>query len=1057
MNEFRRYRVVRPEWVVDSIAASRLLPWHDYSIINGGATQKALPFSRQSYQDAAAQATDTIAAIKIPEEKVACEKPQEQRESLAEGVSEDLQKKHQEDQSEFSEPEAPKHQKGETPEEYNARLLSNPRLHAASANNPGFITQFFHQSRLHHLATWKADLKGQMQSLARSHLLTHHPPKRVPGARRYIIHADFDSFFAAVAMQKNPSLKEKPIAIAHGPGPGAEIASCNYPARRFGVKNGMWMKGAQQVCPDLTVLPYDFPGYEKVSRQFYEAILSLGGVVQSVSIDEALIDISTLCHSAAGSSGIATGEGAIYREQSAADEIGQRLRTELLARTGCNISVGIGGSILLARLALRKAKPAGQFQLKPEAVLDFIGDLVVTDLPGVAHGLAGKLEELGVKYVRDLRPLSRDRLAAVVGTRTGEKLYNHARGIDTAEVGVEPMRKSVSAEINWGIRFVNNAQAEEFVGNLCAELHNRLVDNGVRGHQLTMRVMRRAADAPFEPPKHLGHGLCDTFSKSAALYTPTNATDVLTREAVAILRSLAISPCDLRGIGVQMTKLEPLKYPAVAGEPEQSSQRKLPFTPTKQRTVRDIPADPDELDSPCKGDPLPRSPLPISQLRPSADPAVNRPIDLTGSQFILPREQSPTPTPSPSSRRHRRSLHDSRNGNICASFKAGASHRTTTNPPQSAPLSLPPQSQLDESTLSELPEAIRNEVLGYYAPKPRASHQPLPPPQPTTPTKRRRRKPTGGTAGAREGNPNTLSAFMRRTADHPPAPGPSLVSEASARGDNSGEERSNNQDGPEVPEDISTSFLEALPDDIRSEVLTEHAQARAHEQARKRGRKERQIAAAAEAAASRTRRAPPRTLRLPECPPPPTFTAARLSRVPDVRRAVSEWVRTFGSVGVAGCAAKGKEGRGDGVGTGPVPDASLGNQDSGGQDVAGSANADRNQGRASNNIDVDTGAGIRPFTDDVMALAEYLRAVVVREHDVAKAVGVVRWLRWLLEDAGLVGGGDGEKKKEDTGKQLVGSGDNPDETVSWRRALAMVQDAVDGGARERGLPPVEFG
>lgn len=42
----------------------------------------------------------------------------------------------------------------------------------------------------------------------------------------------------------------------------------------------------------------------------------------------------------------------------------------------------IGSNILLARMATRKAKPDGQYHLKPEEVDDFIRGQLVTNLPG---------------------------------------------------------------------------------------------------------------------------------------------------------------------------------------------------------------------------------------------------------------------------------------------------------------------------------------------------------------------------------------------------------------------------------------------------------------------------------------------------------------------------------------------------------------------------------------------------------------------------------------------------------------------------------------------------
>ena len=127
-------------------------------------------------------------------------------------------------------------------------------------------------------------------------------------------------------------------------------------------------------------MPYDFLAYEEASRLFYECILEVGGVVQSVSIDEALIDVTSIILAAVGSEGSGIDEGSVWREQEKADQIALSLRDRIKAMTGCAVSVGIGGNILLAKVALRKAKPAGQYQIRPEEVLAFLGELKVDDL-----------------------------------------------------------------------------------------------------------------------------------------------------------------------------------------------------------------------------------------------------------------------------------------------------------------------------------------------------------------------------------------------------------------------------------------------------------------------------------------------------------------------------------------------------------------------------------------------------------------------------------------------------------------------------------------------------
>ncbi len=543
-----------------------------------------------------------------------------------------------------------------TSEEHNARLLSDPNLRKSSTANPNFLEQFYSESRLHHLSTWKAELKSKMQRFAAELRPVAGIPKRKPGARRYIMHVDFDSFFCAVSLKSAPDYVDKPAVVAHSTGSGSEIASCNYPARKFGVKNGMWMKRALELCPDIKVLPYDFPAYEQASGLFYGSILEIGGIVQSVSVDEALVDITSLVLSAAGSDGVGVDEGSIWREQEKANDMATNLRQQIKTKTGCSVSIGIGGNILLARVALRKAKPAGQCQIRPEEILDVLADLKVEDLPGVAYSIRSRLEDVGVRFIKDMRALSKERLVILLGPKTGEKLWEYSRGIDKAEVGDQPIRKSVSAEINWGIRFVSQVEADEFVMNLCKELERRLLKEQVKGKNLTMKIMRRSLDAPLDPPKHLGHGKCDTFNKSVTFGVATHNAEAIGKEAVTILRSFKFSPGDLRGLGVQMQRLEPIRASAVAPD---GSQRLLSFGHVSSVSGKKSNPDPIEDDGagetskatpgkagsrdPIADDPLtPRKPK-ASPFHPAlalakageADAKATTPLNVAGTQFIM--------------------------------------------------------------------------------------------------------------------------------------------------------------------------------------------------------------------------------------------------------------------------------------------------------------------------------------------------------------------------------------------------------------------------------------
>ncbi|KAI0974544.1 impB/mucB/samB family protein [Xylaria arbuscula] len=886
MVDFNKYRIVKPAWVADSINAGKLLPWTDYRVIEETPRQKKIKLdgngistltrSQQSplsvYREqtnssfytsqlkefvdalddspsrpksvAASTSADFGGADRpsftTSEERHSSNPPQSNSDDNLEhhvsdleavsapAVSATLSGQNEMSKYEIGSDILPGQRKNMTSEEHNALLLQDPRMKKSSTANPDFIRQYYSESRLHHLSTWKAELKSRMQKLAAEKSQQKRITKKKPSVRRYILHVDFDSFFCAVSLKTAPEFVDKPAVVAHGTGDGSEIASCNYPARTFGVKNGMWMKRAKDLCPEIKVLPYDFPAYEDASRSFYECILEVGGVVQSVSIDEALIDATSVILSAVGSDGSGVDEGSIWREQEKADQIGSSLRDQIKAKTGCAVSVGIGGNILLAKVALRKAKPAGQYQIRPDGVLAFLGGLRVDELPGVAYSTAGKLEEIGVKFVNDIRQTSKERLIGTLGPKTGEKLWDYARGIDKVEVGEQPIRKSVSAEVNWGIRFINQDEAEEFLFNLCKELEKRLLNEQVKGKHLTLKIMKRSMDAPLDPPKHLGHGKCDTFNKSISFGVATHNYQILGKEAVSILRSYNFSPGDLRGLGVQLTKLEPIK--SDLSKPD-GSQKKLSFGNLKTTGPLKKPSpDPirdangaDQLFNSPQGRHITPDPIvdgPVTPRKPksqgahpalilaqagSKDVKAQLPLNITGTQFILPSNPEPGVLAElPQDIRSRLMAHGRARS---SSFETQDDATTKSRTQSPAAVEIPPE--FDPEVFNALPGDMKAEILSSYKQRLKQTLLPQSPrkdrliqlSKKTTPTKRRGRSTKERLADANAKIVQT-NLFSRKQADDA---------------------------GPEEIEELDPAFLAELPEDVCNEVVADHRRRKAQQ------------------------------------------------------------------------------------------------------------------------------------------------------------------------------------------------------------------------------------
>ncbi|KAJ5155161.1 hypothetical protein N7492_007964 [Penicillium capsulatum] len=123
--------------------------------------------------------------------------------------------------------------------------------------------------------------------------------------------------------------------------------------------------------------------------------------------------------------------------------------------------------------------------------------------------------------------------------------------------------------------------------------------------------------------------------------------------------------------------------------------------------------DPDELESPRKGESA------RIQVDPVLSNSAHKPLNMSGSQFILPSQSEPMSSQPVGDIRSK----------LLAQAKPQPTSRTPPRQiPESAATGLPPQSQLDSEALAALPEDIRKEILGHYNQPPIASTPPIPSP-----------------------------------------------------------------------------------------------------------------------------------------------------------------------------------------------------------------------------------------------------------------------------------------------------------------------------------------
>ncbi|HJU71646.1 MAG TPA: DNA polymerase IV [Paucimonas sp.] len=273
---------------------------------------------------------------------------------------------------------------------------------------------------------------------------------------RKIIHCDCDCFYAAVEMRDDPSLRGRPLAVGGRADQRGVIATCNYEARRFGVRSAMPTSQALLRCPDLIVLPPAMEKYRAASSQILAIYRDYTDLVEPLSLDEAYLDVTQAPHC-----------------KGSATLIAQEIRARIVQSVGITASAGIAPSKFLAKIASDWNKPNGQFVIRPQEVDAFVATLPVDKLFGVGKVTAARLKRLGAYTCADLRTWSASDLRQHFG-KFGATLHALCRGTDRRDVSPARERKSVSVEETYARDLPDLAACLQQVPSLAASLATRV-------------------------------------------------------------------------------------------------------------------------------------------------------------------------------------------------------------------------------------------------------------------------------------------------------------------------------------------------------------------------------------------------------------------------------------------------------------------------------------------------------------------------------------------------------------------------------------------------------
>lgn len=338
--------ICRPEWITDSVEQGKLLPFGDYlledvvdrNVVGTKSVKSFFSTKKKPVDGDMHRSKDDLNHTKksSPGDKhLASVKKKSATTNESENSSSSLYHRWQDTH----------------PSAANYSLTDQVRT---VGNDPNFLDSYFSNSRLSYIGSFKQRVKKKKATTKIGGCRDDSPRLKVKvgTARKFVLLVDMDCFFASVVLRKYPQYRDKPVAVGHchvarqqqqpseiaskssQTNSSSELSTCNYIARKSGVRKGMFLGDAIVQCPDLVVLPYDFDGYEEVSSIVVEQLQcyaeQYNGCVEVVSCDESYVELN-----------IAPDDG-----RSDVDEfvktLAERIRADIFKKTECTASIGIG-------------------------------------------------------------------------------------------------------------------------------------------------------------------------------------------------------------------------------------------------------------------------------------------------------------------------------------------------------------------------------------------------------------------------------------------------------------------------------------------------------------------------------------------------------------------------------------------------------------------------------------------------------------------------------------------------------------------------------------------
>lgn len=342
---------------------------------------------------------------------------------------------------------------------------------------------------------------------------------------RQILHIDCNKFYASVECFLHPQLKNKPVAVG-----GSEesrhgiILTKNEIASKYGLVVGEPLWKARQKCPNLIIVPPNFPIYIEFSKKVRRILEDYTDLIEPFGLDESWIDVT----------------GDWYKS---GREIGFEIKERIKKEVGITVSVGVSFNKVFAKLGSDYRKPDAITVISRKNYKNIVWPLKCGDMIMIGRATTKKLNFYGINTLGQLADTDEAFLKKILG-KNGVMLKRYANGEDSAPVrhkDIEREVKSIGNATTTPRDLVTNEDVKIIFSVLAESVARRMRDLNLKGTTLSIYVRDKELNS---------------FTRQCKISSPTNVSLEITDNAMKLFIDNYDWKLPIRSLGISMTDFD---------------------------------------------------------------------------------------------------------------------------------------------------------------------------------------------------------------------------------------------------------------------------------------------------------------------------------------------------------------------------------------------------------------------------------------------------------------------------------------------------------------------